>query len=71
MSSKKQLAADAYTVGIIYVKPVELNAITAMVDEFRQSITMRRGNNNEYTLGRIDNAAIAGLARCPRESGHC
>jgi nucleoside phosphorylase len=65
MSSKKQLAADAYTVGIIYVKPIEMNAITAMVDEFHQSIPMRRGEDNEYTLGRIGkhNVAIAGPAK--------
>jgi nucleoside phosphorylase len=65
MSSKKQLAADAYTVGIIYVKPIEMNAITAMIDEFHQSIPMRRGDDNEYTLGRIGkhNVAIAGPAK--------
>jgi hypothetical protein len=33
MSGKKFLPADAHTVGIIYVKPLEMNAITVMLDE--------------------------------------
>ncbi|KAF3920295.1 hypothetical protein AA313_de0209353 [Arthrobotrys entomopaga] len=65
MTTKKQLAADAYTVGIIYAKPLEMNAITVMVDEFHQSIPLQMGDNNEYTLGRIGshNVIIAGPAK--------
>ena len=48
-----------------YVKLIEMNAITAMVDEFQRSIPMRRGDDNEHTLGRIGkyNVAIAGPAK--------
>ncbi|KAK6523036.1 SH3 and multiple ankyrin repeat domains protein 2 [Arthrobotrys megalospora] len=65
MATRKQLPADAYTVGIIYAKPLEMNAITVMLDEFYQSIPLQLGDNNEYTLGRIGshNVIIAGPAK--------
>ncbi|KAK6330440.1 SH3 and multiple ankyrin repeat domains protein 2 [Orbilia brochopaga] len=65
MATKKQLPADAFTVGIIYAKPLEMTAITVMVDEFYLPVTLQTGDTNEYVLGRIgdQNVAIAGPAR--------
>jgi nucleoside phosphorylase len=62
MAPRKQLTADAYTVGLVYVKPIEMHAITVMLDEIHQSFPMRLGDDNEYTLGKIGkhNVAIAG-----------
>jgi nucleoside phosphorylase len=55
----------AYTVGIIYVKPLEMNAITVMLDEEHESVLLALEDKNEYTLGRIGkhNIAIVGPAR--------
>lgn len=65
MTSKKQVAAAAYIIAIIYVKPIEMNAITVMVDEFHESVPIRLADENEYTLGRIGkhNVVIAGPPR--------
>ncbi|KAF3901971.1 hypothetical protein ABW21_db0203416 [Orbilia brochopaga] len=65
MATKKQLSADEFTVGIIYAKPLEMTAITVMVDEFYLPVTLHTGDTNEYVLGRIghQNVAIAGPAR--------
>jgi hypothetical protein len=65
MATRKQLTADAYTVGLIYVKPLEMKAITVMLDEIHQSVPMQLGDNSEYTLGRIGkhNVALAGPPR--------
>lgn len=65
MATRKQLSAAAYTVGLIYVKPLEMHAITVMLDEEHDPITLQQGDSNEYTLGRIGahNVAIAGPAR--------
>jgi nucleoside phosphorylase len=65
MAPKIQLTADAYTVGLIYVKTIEMNAITVMLDEVHESIPLRHGDDNEYTLGKIGkhNVAIAGPPR--------
>ena len=65
MDSKKLLPSDAYTVGLIYVKPLEMHAITVMLDEEYQSVPLALGDKNEYTLGRIGkhNVAIVGPAR--------
>jgi nucleoside phosphorylase len=65
MATRKLLSADAYTVGLIYVKPLEMKAISVMLDEFHQSVPIRLGDDNEYTLGRIGkhNIAIAGPPR--------
>jgi len=65
MSPKKLLPADAYIVGLIYVKPLEMNAITVMLDEEHESVPLALGDSNEYTLGRIGkhNVAIVGPAR--------
>jgi nucleoside phosphorylase len=65
MAPKKRPTADAYTVGIIYIKPLEMDAITVMLDERHESVTLRLEDDNEYTLGRIGdhNVAIAGPPR--------
>ena len=61
----RRLNADAYTVGLIYAKPIEMHAITVMLDEIHQPLPMRLGDDNEYTLGRIGkhNVALAGPPR--------
>ncbi|KAH6649521.1 nucleoside phosphorylase domain-containing protein [Chaetomium tenue] len=65
MAIKIRLKADAYTVGLIYVKPLEMHAITAMLDEHHEAVPMRLGDDNEYTLGKIGyhNVAIVGPPR--------
>ena len=65
MTTKIRLTADAYTIGLVYVKPLEMHAITAMLDEHHESVPMRFGDDNEYTLGKIGNhnVAIAGPPR--------
>lgn len=65
MTTKIRLTADAYTVGITYVKPLKMHAITAMLDEHREAVPMRFGDDNEYTLGKIGyhNVAIVGPPR--------
>jgi nucleoside phosphorylase len=65
MCPKKLLPSDAYTVGLVYVKPLEMNAITVMLDEEYESVPLALGDKNEYTLGRIGkhNVAIVGPAR--------
>lgn len=65
MDAKIKLMADAYTVGIIYIKPLEMNAITVMLDERHESILLHLEDDNEYTLGKIGNhnVAIAGPPR--------
>jgi len=62
---RKQLTADAYTVGLIFVKPLEMKAIIVMLDEVHQPVPMRLGDDNDYALGRIGkhNVAIAGPPR--------
>jgi nucleoside phosphorylase len=56
---------DAFTVGLIYIKPLEMRAITAMLDEKFGSVPIAHGDLNEYTLGRIGdhNVVIIGPAR--------
>jgi hypothetical protein len=65
MATKIKLAADSYTVGLIYIKPLEMNAITVMLDETHESPPLRLEDDNEYTLGKIGNhnVAIAGPPR--------
>ncbi|KIM96578.1 hypothetical protein OIDMADRAFT_132188 [Oidiodendron maius Zn] len=65
MATKIKLPADAYTVGLIYIKPLEMNAITVMLDERHESVPLRLGDDNEYMLGRIGvhNVAVAGPPR--------
>ena len=62
MATKIKLPADAYTVGLIYIKHLEMNAITVMLDERHKSIPLRLEDDNEYTHGRIGdyNVAVAG-----------
>ncbi|KAF3144654.1 Ankyrin Repeat [Orbilia oligospora] len=63
--NRRKLTADDYTIAIIYVKPIEMGAITAMVDEFHQPVELHINEKNEYTLGRIGshNIAIVGPAK--------
>lgn len=65
MSPRKSLPAEAYTIGLIYVKPLEMNAITAMLDEEYESVALALEDKNEYTLGRVGkhNVAVVGPAR--------
>ncbi|KAH8590405.1 nucleoside phosphorylase domain-containing protein [Bisporella sp. PMI_857] len=65
MAAKIKLKADAYTVGIIYIKPLEMNAITVMLDEGHEPILLHFEDDNEYILGKIGNhnVAIAGPPR--------
>ncbi|RDW91675.1 hypothetical protein BP5796_02840 [Coleophoma crateriformis] len=58
MSTKTHLRADAYTVGIIYVKSLEMRAISVMLDEKHQPVALRIGDDNEYTLGRIESIML-------------
>jgi hypothetical protein len=53
MATRTKLTADAYTIGLIYIKPLEMNAITVMLDERHESIPLRLEDDNEYTLGKI------------------
>jgi hypothetical protein len=46
-------------VGITYVKPIGMNGITALVDEFYQSIAVRHEDKNEHTLGRMGKHSVA------------
>jgi nucleoside phosphorylase len=50
---KPALDPTAYTVGILYIKPLEMHAITAMLDEEHESVAIQQGDTNKYTLGRI------------------
>ncbi|KAF3205355.1 Ankyrin Repeat [Orbilia oligospora] len=50
---KPKLPADAYTVGLIYIKPLEMNAIAVMLDEEHQPVDLHFNDKSEYTLGRI------------------
>lgn len=46
--------ADDFTVGLVYVKPLEMRAITVMLDErYRSVIPRAHGDNNDYVVGRI------------------
>jgi nucleoside phosphorylase len=65
MAPKRLLPSDAFTVGLVYVKPVEMNAITVMLDEEYQSVPLAVGDKNAYTLGRIGkhNVVIVGPGR--------
>lgn len=65
MATRTKLTANAYTIGLIYIKPLEMNAITVMLDERHESIPLRLEDDNEYTLGKIGdhNVAVAGPPR--------
>ncbi|EXJ91798.1 hypothetical protein A1O3_00348 [Capronia epimyces CBS 606.96] len=65
MGPNKLLSSDAYTVALIYVKPLEMHAITVMLDEQHESVPLALEDKNEYTLGRIGkhNVAVVGPAR--------
>ncbi|KAF3082586.1 Ankyrin Repeat [Orbilia oligospora] len=52
-TAKKQLTHNDYTVGLVYVKPLEMDAIVTMLDEEHQPLRLSQGDQNEYKLGRI------------------
>jgi len=58
-------SADSFTVGLIYIKPLEMAAITTMLDERFDSVPTAHGDPNTYVLGRIGdhNVAVTGPAR--------
>jgi hypothetical protein len=41
MAVKIKLTADAYTVGLLYAKPLEMNAITVILDKKYESNPLR------------------------------
>lgn len=47
--------AVAFTIALIYVKPIEMDAIVVMLDEKypAASVALAKGDRNTYTLGRI------------------
>ncbi|KAI1165041.1 nucleoside phosphorylase domain-containing protein [Nemania serpens] len=46
--------AEMFAVAIVYIKPIELRAITVMLDErWWNPVSSAPGDGNEYTLGRI------------------
>jgi nucleoside phosphorylase len=53
--SNNKLQAAAYTVALLYIKPLEMHAITAMLDEEHESVSIQQGDDNKYTLGKIGN----------------
>lgn len=58
--------ADDFTVGLVYVKPLEMRALTTMLDErYRSGIARAHGDNNDYVLGRIGdhNVVVVGPPR--------
>lgn len=59
------LPAGAYTVTILYAKPLELDAISVMLDDEHNPISLHQEDHNEYILGRIGkhNVVIAGPPR--------
>jgi nucleoside phosphorylase len=57
--------AESFTIGLIYIKPLEFLALTPMLDERFASVPIAHGDQNDYTLGRIGshNVVIVGPAR--------
>jgi nucleoside phosphorylase len=57
-------SAGAYTIALIYVKPIEMDAIIVMLDKTYPpaSVTLAKGDRNAYTLGSIGvhNVVIVG-----------
>jgi nucleoside phosphorylase len=65
MGPRKYVPPEADTIGLIYIKPLEMNAITVMLDEEHDSASLALEDKNEYILGRIGkhNVAVVGPAR--------
>lgn len=65
MSPQKYVPPEAYIIGLIYIKPLEMNAITVMLDEEHESVPLALEDKNEYILGRMGkhNVAVVGPAR--------
>jgi nucleoside phosphorylase len=60
-----KIVAAAYTVALLYIKDLEMDAITAMLDAEHASVSIQQGDDNKYTLGRIGkhNVVIVGAPR--------
>jgi nucleoside phosphorylase len=54
--------AESFTIGLIYAKPLEVLALTPMLDERFPSLPIAHGDQNDYILGRIGshNVVIVG-----------
>ncbi|KAK6332584.1 SH3 and multiple ankyrin repeat domains protein 2 [Orbilia blumenaviensis] len=63
--TKAKLTHSAYTIGLVYVKPLELDAIIPMLDEQHESLPLHEEDQNEYILGRIGqhNVIVVGPPR--------
>jgi hypothetical protein len=57
-----KVEAAAYTVGLIYVKPIEMTAITTMVDKIHALVPLANQDDNEYVLGGSENTMLQSLA---------
>ncbi|KAI1128436.1 hypothetical protein F5Y10DRAFT_176818 [Nemania abortiva] len=58
--------AESFTVAIVYIKPIELKAITVMLDEvWWGPVSSARGDSNDYIMGRIGehNVVLVGPPR--------
>lgn len=55
MVYKKQVPADAYTVGAYLCQAPQMHAITVMLDEEHGPVLLHLEEINEYTPGRIAN----------------
>ncbi len=51
MGTKRFLPADAYTIGLIYVKSLEMDAISVMLDEEYESVPLAQGETNALFAG--------------------
>ncbi|RVD81536.1 uncharacterized protein DFL_009396 [Arthrobotrys flagrans] len=63
--AKKRLTHDDYTVGLIYVKPLEMSAIVTMLDEEHEKLRLNDKDQNSYRLGKIGdhNVIVVGPPR--------
>jgi hypothetical protein len=57
--------AEDFTVCLIYIKPLEMRAITVMLDERFDNVPVKHSDLNDYTLGRIGDhkVVVVGPAR--------
>ena len=58
----KRITADQYTIGIIYVKQLELQAVRVMLDQIHARVALRPRDTSEYLLGHLGqhNVVVAG-----------
>jgi len=59
MATKIRFVADTYTVKLIDVTPLEMHAISFMLDEHHDRGLTRLEDDNEHTLGEIGNYNVA------------